>query len=152
MKRANFLKLFFNVFLTSLLSCIGPIESNLLSSTILQHKKVFIIMPNFNHSFTFDKVQQFNFSPNHSQCVRMKSWLAKTVFLCFRITTDLNTDQIGYSNDHNVLILVVDVEFHPKLHFLTHQPNEPSGNNAYKAIPLCEGCFVQGSQSMHDSR
>ena len=32
---------------------------------------------------------------------------------------------------------VVDVEFHPKLHFHTHQPNEPSCNNAYKAIPFC---------------
>ena len=31
---------------------------------------------------------------------------------------------------------VVDVEFHPKINFLTHQPNEPSGNNSYKAIPL----------------
>ena len=35
-----------------------------------------------------------------------------------------------------LLMFVVDVEFHPKLHFLTHQSNEPSGNNAYKAIPL----------------
>ena len=27
-------------------------------------------------------------------------------------------------------------KFHPNFYFLTHQPNEPSGNNAYKAIPL----------------
>ena len=37
-----------------------------------------------------------------------------------------------------LLMFVVDVEFHPKLHFLTHQSNEPSGNNAYNANPLCD--------------
>ena len=35
-----------------------------------------------------------------------------------------------------------DVEFHLKLHFLTHQPNEPSGNNAYKAFPLFNYLYV----------
>ena len=28
------------------------------------------------------------------------------------------------------MVTVVDVEFQPNLHFLTHQPNEQSGNNA----------------------
>ena len=31
---------------------------------------------------------------------------------------------------------------HPKLHFLTHQPNDPSNNNAYKAIPLFNYLYV----------
>ena len=42
---------------------------------------------------------------------------------------------------------VVDVEFHPNLHFLTHQPNEPSGNKAYKAISL----FIKGTKIDRDS-
>ena len=44
---------------------------------------------------------------------------------------------IQYKNRHfYALYLVVDVEFYPNLHFLTHQPNEPSGKNTYKAIPF----------------
>ena len=31
---------------------------------------------------------------------------------------------------------LIPTEFLPKLNFLTHQPNEPSDNIAYKAIPL----------------
>ena len=29
---------------------------------------------------------------------------------------------------------LIPTEFHPKLHYFTHQPNEPSDNNAYKAM------------------
>ena len=32
--------------------------------------------------------------------------------------------------------------FHSNLHFLTHQPNEPSGNNTYKPIPLFNYLYV----------
>ena len=46
---------------------------------------------------------------------------------------------------------VVDVEFHPKLHFLTHQPNEPSGNNSYKAIPLFNSNLLFNNKSLPGS-
>ena len=49
---------------------------------------------------------------------------------------NLSRKSILKGNFDTPVCAVVDVEFHPKLHFLTHQPNEPSGNNAYKAIPL----------------
>ena len=40
---------------------------------------------------------------------------------------------------------LIPTEFHPKLHFLTHQSNEPFENNAYKATPLLISylCVIQ---------
>ena len=37
---------------------------------------------------------------------------------------------------------LIPTEFNPKLHFLTHQPNEPSDNVAYKAMPLFNYLYV----------
>ena len=37
----------------------------------------------------------------------------------------------------------MDVEFHPNLHFLTHQPNEPSGNAFQTYAIKCNSNIVR---------
>ena len=48
----------------------------------------------------------------------------------------------GLLYESELLAQLIPKEFHPKLHFLTHQPNEQSDNNAYKAIPLFDYLYV----------